>query len=122
MKPHRDPAYLAHVRTLPCCVCGKCWEPSEAHHAFGQYLGGGKSLKGSDYGCVPLCTTCHRAEHDGRGVDPLVLLKAMVVGLARWKFSVDLGELADGDDAKARRIVAGDLARRVVIALFDDGR
>lgn len=117
MKPHRDEAYRDHVRALRCCYCGRS-APSEAHHAFGQYLGGGKSLKGSDYGCVPLCTMHHRLEHDGHEADPIVLLLAMAKSLVAWRWLKDSAGLSVG---KPRRIVAGDLARRLVAALFSDG-
>ena len=70
MKPHRDKKYLAFVRTQPCFLEGPgCKGRVEAHHAFGQYTGGGKGLKGSDYLAVPLCTKHHAAVHS-KGQSP----------------------------------------------------
>lgn len=119
MKPHRDEGHLTMVRANPCCVCG-CHEDVEAHHTFGAYLGGGRGLKGSDYGAVPLCRSCHAAEHDGRGTDPIRLLLSLArMGVSR-RLAIDLPPLDAG--AKARRIVFGDVARRIVTALFGDGQ
>lgn len=60
----RDPAYLAAVREDTCVIGGLCDSvKTEAHHAFGSMLGGGKSIKGSDYGAVPLCHRHHMKVH-----------------------------------------------------------
>lgn len=116
MHPHRDEPYRAFVRSKPCCSCGSS-RGVEAHHAFGPYLGGGKSLKGSDYGSVPLCLLCHRGEHDGRPVAPERMLLSMAQTLVAWRWSKD----ATAPGMKALRIVAGDIARRMVTALFGEG-
>jgi hypothetical protein len=114
MKPHRCPEYLDYVRSLRCCCCGAPAQ-SEAHHAFGPYLGGGKGIKGSDYGAVPMCARHHRDEHDGHEADPIVLLLAMAKSLVAWRWRMDTSGLSVG---KPRRIAAGDIARRLVTALF----
>jgi len=55
--PGRSEEYLEYIRGLPCCVCG---EPTEPHHL----LTGGVALKGSDFGCVPLCRYHHGRLHE----------------------------------------------------------
>ena len=57
-----DPAWLAWVRTLPCCSCG-ARPPSHPHHS----TGGGMGMKSSDRETMPLCARCHRSFHDGTG-------------------------------------------------------
>lgn len=61
-KPIReiDEAALEIVRGLPCCACG-AKPPNDPHHP----RAGGMGTKCSDYLVVPLCTSCHRALHDG---------------------------------------------------------
>ena len=59
-REHRGPArswkYRAWIRSLPCAVCGV--DPSgEAAHTGSD---GGLRQKTSDYGCIPLCSECHR--------------------------------------------------------------
>lgn len=59
-----DPAYLAFVRTRPCCACG-ARPPSHAHH---ETLGGrGKSQKAPDRRTLPFCFECHDDFHAVRG-------------------------------------------------------
>lgn len=60
----KDPEYLAWVRQQPCCVvsCG-AYPPSHPHHAGVRGLG----QKAPDATAIPLCGTCHRAYHDGKG-------------------------------------------------------
>lgn len=66
-KPRRgpvvDPSHLAFVRTLPCAACGRR-PPSEPHH---ERAGRGLGQKSDDDRAIPICRTCHDAEHDGRG-------------------------------------------------------
>lgn len=52
----RSPAYLAWVRTLPCCAC-QATAPSEPHHVRTKAAGG------SDWDTVPLCRVCHSEAH-----------------------------------------------------------
>ncbi len=55
-----DPAYLAWVRTQPCCRCG-ARPPSHAHHEI--LNGRGKSQKAPDARTLPLCARCHDDFH-----------------------------------------------------------
>jgi len=57
----RSPAYLAWVRTLPCCVCGA--SPCDAHHMVGMHGVGGMGLKAEDSMAMPLCRACHMELH-----------------------------------------------------------
>ncbi|MDV6318783.1 DUF968 domain-containing protein [Chromohalobacter sp. HP20-39] len=57
----RSPAYLAWVRTLPCCACGV--SPCDAHHMVGMYGVGGMGLKAEDSMAMPLCRACHMDLH-----------------------------------------------------------
>lgn len=60
IKPGRveDPAHLARVRSLPCCVCRLTQEtPTEAHHIR---QGVGMGQKASDRETIPLCAYHHR--------------------------------------------------------------
>ena len=63
-KRHSDPAYLAHLRTLPCAVCG-AYPPCEAAHV--RLLSGGGALKPHDYHALPYCDQCHGLEHGMNG-------------------------------------------------------
>lgn len=54
----RSKDYLAHVRTFPCCSCGR-EEGIHAHHI----AGGGMGAKCSDYYTAPLCGVCHQHWH-----------------------------------------------------------
>lgn len=58
--PERNPAYLAWIRTLPCCACGVEGR-SEAAHVGAD---GGVSMKASDLSCIPLCADCHTQRAD----------------------------------------------------------
>lgn len=59
-----DEAYLAFIRSLPCCACG-ARAPSHAHHETGG--GRGKGQKAPDRRTLPLCFRCHRQFHDLNG-------------------------------------------------------
>ncbi len=59
-KPYRSEKYLAHVRELPCVVCGRM--PVEAHHVRG-YGNAGMGVKPDDVWCIPLCHQHHREYH-----------------------------------------------------------
>lgn len=55
-----DEKYLAFVRKLPCCCCGK---PGEvAHHPI-QIGFGGKSTKAPDLWAIPMTAECHNRLH-----------------------------------------------------------
>lgn len=63
----RSEAYLAFVRTLPCCVCGAATGIA-AHHLKGMWQMSGAGLKAPDSFAMPVCDgpgdTCHRRIHD----------------------------------------------------------
>lgn len=63
-KPGSDPARLAFIRTLPCCVRTCSW-PAEAHHPTGLRWGKGMGAKSADKYAIPLCHMHHRQFHDG---------------------------------------------------------
>lgn len=61
----QNPAYLAAVRCLPCCICEAAGEvqksPTEAHHVFHDRFG---QLKTPDEMAIPLCDGHHQAKFD----------------------------------------------------------
>jgi hypothetical protein len=59
MKPVRNSAYLAWIRTLPCCVC-RTTRWIEAAHTGPRGLG----QKSSDTSAIPLCAKHHRTGND----------------------------------------------------------
>ena len=58
----RNKKYLAWIRTLPCCLCGRP-QDVQAHHSES----GGMGIKGSDYSALPLCPVCHGMMDTKRG-------------------------------------------------------
>lgn len=60
-KPERDPAYLARVRTLPCCICEAFGfvqiGPTFSHHTF---CGRFSQEKTPDREAIPLCHLHHQ--------------------------------------------------------------
>jgi hypothetical protein len=70
LTPRSEP-YKAFIRSLPCTLQGmfcQCNGDVAPHHTDG----GGMSLKGSDFSCVPLCHAHHllmdNAGKKGRGI------------------------------------------------------
>lgn len=67
-KRKRDPAWLAFIRSLPCCMCLKM-PPSEAHHSLAHKPG--MSMKATDHETMPLCGPwpfgCHYDLHHLQG-------------------------------------------------------
>lgn len=61
----KDPAHLARVRELPCCVCEAYGEiqqsPTAAHHVFHGRNG---SAKTPDREAIPLCEGHHQGAFD----------------------------------------------------------
>ena len=60
-KAKPDPAYLARVRELPCCICD-AWglpqrSPTQAHHPIHDRHG---TRKTSDRWAIPLCEGHHQ--------------------------------------------------------------
>jgi hypothetical protein len=65
--PDRSGDYKAFIRTHRCLLhwYTPCEGPVEAAHM----QRGGKSIKGSDYSCVPLCAMRHHKLLDGNSLD-----------------------------------------------------
>jgi hypothetical protein len=69
----RDDGFLAFLRTLPCCVCGRAPKSEAAHIRMAALELGkanpGMAAKPDDRHAVPLCSWCHRdapdAQHKG---------------------------------------------------------
>lgn len=63
-KAKPDPAYLARVRELPCCICEAFGEPqatpTAAHHVI---MGRFSQRKTPDRMAIPLCTFHHTGGH-----------------------------------------------------------
>jgi hypothetical protein len=64
-KAKANPAYLAKVRALPCCICQAFGEmqtsPTEAHHVIcGRY----GTRKTPDEMAIPLCRGHHLGDFD----------------------------------------------------------
>lgn len=64
-KSKPDPAYLAAVRELPCCICDAFGEPQQspttAHHTImGRY----SARKTPDRQAIPLCDGHHQGTFD----------------------------------------------------------
>lgn len=61
----RDPAYLARVRELPCCICEAFGEvqlsPTAAHHVYSDRWG---TFKTPDRHAIPLCEGHHQGQLD----------------------------------------------------------
>lgn len=63
----RMPKWLSAVRAMSCAHCGKA-RPSEAAHV--RWNGsGGMGMKPPDCYVIPLCTACHRSQHQGGAPD-----------------------------------------------------
>ncbi len=65
-KPKKDPAYLAQVASLPCCICEAFGErqtsPTQVHHVI---MGRGSQRKTPDCMAIPLCYDHHQG---GKGI------------------------------------------------------
>lgn len=61
----KDPAYLAKVHSLPCCICEAFGEvqqsPTEAHHVF---CGRFSQIKTPDDMAIQLCDGHHQGKFD----------------------------------------------------------
>ena len=66
-KPKPDPAYLARVRELPCCVCEAFGEPQRtpttAHHVIHDRF---SQRKTPDRMAIPLCADHHQIGGNGK--------------------------------------------------------
>ena len=80
-----DEAHLDFIRSLPCVSCGDDTATEAAHLRAGSLLYGkkpaGMQEKPSDRWTLPLCSRCHRRQHQGNelefwtnaGINPFVL-------------------------------------------------
>ena len=63
----RDEAYLAYIRTQPCCICGDDTSTEAAHVRVGSINDGkrytGMQEKSHDKWALPLCSRHHRESH-----------------------------------------------------------
>lgn len=64
-KSNKDPAYIAAIHSLPCCICEAFGEvqqsPTEAHHVFHDRFG---QRKTPDAMAIPLCDGHHQGKFD----------------------------------------------------------
>ncbi len=100
-----DPKHLACLRQLPCACCLSNIETEAAHIRFGCLEVGkpqtGMQTKPDDMYAVPLCGSCHRAQHAAGDEE------------SWWKNSVDRDPIrlalrlyaATGDVDTAERII-----------------
>jgi Protein of unknown function (DUF968) len=86
----RSETHLAFIRTLPCIVCGNNIETEAAHIRMADRSVAkpmtGIATKCDDRFTVPLCGSCHRAQHAcgnenrwwaDHGMDPIKLALAL---------------------------------------------
>ena len=66
-KPHRNPEYLAFIRSKPCIICLR---KAVAAHVRKQYWGAGARQKPHDYVAIPLCEErYHHQTFDSIGME-----------------------------------------------------
>ncbi len=104
-RPGNDPAYLALIRKLPCCVQDEeCCGNIEAHHlkATGER---GAGMRSSDKWAVPLCH-----EHHINGVERIGSRKEISWFRERgiWPISLAKDLWANRHDLRAMECVLGE--------------
>lgn len=107
--PWRSSAYMAHVRTFPCCVSG--YQAEEAHHHGPHAMG----RKGPDWTCIPLTHEVHDRFHTkGTFIDGMSreqtdahAIKAQVRCMTAWCEDRGLDYMTAVRDALAR-VVEGE--------------
>ena len=106
--PWRSSAYMAHVRTFPCCVSGELTE--EAHHHGPHAMG----RKGPDWTCVPLSHAEHERFHRTGAFRGMTreetdahAIKAQIECMTDWCEAHGLDYMTAVRDALAR-VVEGD--------------
>ena len=52
-----------YVRTLPCCVCGRGSDYTQACHVKSRGAGGRAYLDNGDGNLLNMCGTCHQLQH-----------------------------------------------------------
>lgn len=100
-KPAKDPAYLAKVRKLPCCICvafgGPQLSPTAAHHVIhGRY----SQIKSPDRMAIPLCEGHHQGQFD---TSKIAIHREP--DRWRWEYGLDTDYIAATQDA-----IAGELS------------
>lgn len=84
----RSPAYLAFVRSLPCCACGA--KADSAHHLTGLWNLSGMGLKAPDSFVLPVCDGpggCHAQIHASKQMQwmqPIWLIETINAGLGEY--------------------------------------
>ncbi|MGQ7247577.1 DUF968 domain-containing protein [Halomonas sp. V046] len=106
----RSPAYLAFVRSLPCCACGG--RATDAHHVIGLHWGlSGMGTTAPDSFAMPACRECHRDIHTRPGMQarqPWWLTDTINRGLDHFTDEPIVGALADALEFIAARENAHD--------------
>ena len=74
IRPPKDPAYLAQVARLPCCVCDAFGmvqtSPTQVHHPIcGRY----DTRRAPDCDAMPLCKCHHQGLRDDRDESKLAI-------------------------------------------------
>ena len=93
MNTRRSPKHCTFIRLLSCVGCGRRGPSECAHVRMGHFGGvvvpqaerGGTGLKPADRWTVPLCTHCHRLQHEigersfweATELNPLALAQAL---------------------------------------------
>lgn len=82
-----DEAHLKYIRQLPCCICLDNISTEAAHlrqsDARIGKINPGIGQKPSDCYTIPLCSTCHRRQHEigekayFKYIDPILLALAL---------------------------------------------
>lgn len=97
MKRQHSPKHLDFIRSLPCVICKDTTATEAAHIRFADRTVDkrqtGKGEKPDDCWTVPLCSGCHRAQHefgeiDFWGADPPPY-DPIRIALALWRVSGD---------------------------------
>lgn len=72
--PAKDPAYIAAIHGLPCCVCVAFGlvqtSPTQAHHVIHDRYGRGKTPDGA---AIPLCMCHHQGDRFDRDKSKLAI-------------------------------------------------
>ena len=105
-----DEAHLSFLRTLHCVVCGDNTSVEAAHLRAGNLQYGkrpaGMQEKPDDAWCIPLCSRCHRRQHQGNEVRFWTN-----EGINPWVVALSL-YAASGDAQMADEIINGQCGHR----------
>ena len=122
--------HLAFIRSLPCAACGVCIGIEAAHVRYPDALAGkpmaGMGAKPDFFWTIPLCTGCHRDQHERgdervwwalRGFDPdSPSLSILTLCVALWRVTGDT-EAGKAEIAQHRMNVRMDRRERTEFAL-----